>query len=71
MKLITDEGKELDISSLQPIVIGETQKVVVTLDRDERINIPVQILVETFNSFFGEGKWLLATGPIKLEVQNG
>lgn len=71
MKLITDEGKEFNLDSLQPIIIGETQKVVVTLDGDERLNIPVQILVETFNSFFGEGKWLLATGHIKLEVQNG
>ena len=71
MKLITDDGEELDISSLQPIVIGETQKVVVTLDRDEHIHYSVQVLVETFNSFFGEGKWLLATGRIKLEVQNG
>lgn len=60
MKLTMDDGKELIISKLQSFTINEKQKVLITIPATtQRENIGH--IIESFDSFFGIGGWLLTT----------
>lgn len=68
MKIITDDGKELNVEELQPIVIDGTKKVIITIKQD-CYNIDTNI-VDHLNRFFGEGKWLISTQSLDIGVEN-
>ena len=68
MKLITDEGQEIVVSDLKSIIIEGDQKVVIWMPTMSTCDLHVQRIIESFDKFFGEGKWLLTTAKLSLEV---
>lgn len=70
MKLITDDNKEIELSDLQSITIEGTQKVLLCMPTMSLCDLSVERVIESFNSFFGVGRWLLTSGKLQLEVKD-
>ena len=67
MKFITDEGKEVDIDKLQPIIIDGTKKVIITIPNCYNIDTEI---VRPLDDFFGKGRWLITTQSLDIGVDN-
>lgn len=70
MKLVTDNNEEIAIKDLQPIIIGDTQKVIITISDDMLIDTPFSKVIIAFDEFFGQGRWLLTSNKISLEAKD-
>lgn len=68
MKLVMEDGKELAIEDLQPIIIGEHKKVIITVTDDWSKGISLDTIIFTFDEFFGKGKWMLSAPKMQLNV---
>lgn len=64
MKLVMEDGKELAVDDLQPIVIGEHKKVLITIEKGPIPGVPLGNLVGAFNEFFGYGNWMLSASKM-------
>ena len=71
MKLITDEGQEIVITDHKSIIIEGNQKVIICMPTMSTCDLSVQRIIDSFDKFFGQGKWLLTSGKLHLEVTNG
>lgn len=70
MKLVTDNNEEIAIKDLQSIIISDTQKVVITIEEDTLINTPFSKVIIAFDDFFGQGRWMLTSSKLSLEVKD-
>lgn len=70
MKLVTDNNEEIAIKDLQSIIISDTQKVVISLEDTTFLDLPFNRIACAFDEFFGNGRWLLTSGKISLEVKD-
>ena len=68
MKLVMEDGKELAIEDLQPIIIGEHKKVLITLEEESFKHMPLCQLMSTFDAFFGYGLWMISASKMQLNV---
>lgn len=74
MKLVMEDGKEIAVDDLQAVIIGKTQKVIIympTLSLCDLSDLSVSKIFESFDSFFGESKWLLTSTKLQLEAKDG
>lgn len=69
MKLITNESKEIEIDDLQSIIIEGKQKVIIYMPTTSLCELSVSNIFRTFDDFFGDGRWMLTSEKIRLEVQ--
>ena len=70
MKLITDEGQEIAVTDLKPVVVEGNQKVIIYMPTMSTCDLPVQRIIDSFDKFFGYGKWMLTSGKLQLEVKD-
>lgn len=70
MKLITNEGKEIAMDDLQSIIIKGKQKVIVYMPTTSLCELSVSNIFRTFDDFFGDGRWMLTSEKLRLEVKD-
>jgi len=68
MKLVMEDGKEIAVDDLQPIVIGEHEKVLITIEGGSIPGVHLINLVDAFNEFFGYGKWMLSAAKMQIDL---
>ena len=68
MKLVMEDGKELAVDDLQPIVIGEHKKVIITIETGFIENMCLDLIVQTFDKFFGYGNWMLSASKMQIDL---
>ena len=68
MKLVMEDGKEIAVDDLQPIVIGEHKKVIITIETGFIENMCLDLIVQTFDKFFGYGNWMLSAAKMQIDL---
>ena len=68
MKLVMEDGKEIAVDDLQPIVIGEHKKVIITIEAGLIKDMCLDLIVQTFNEFFGYGNWMLSASKMQIDL---
>ena len=68
MKLVMEDGKEIAVDDLQPIIIGEHKKVLITIEAGSIPGVHLGNLVGTFNEFFGYGNWMLSASKMQIDI---
>ena len=68
MKLVMEDGKELAVDDLQPIVIGEHKKVIIVIEGCSIPGVHLGNLVGAFNEFFGYGNWMLSASKMQIDL---
>ena len=68
IKLEMEDGKEIAVDDLQPIVIGEHEKVLITIEGGSIPGVRLIDLVGAFNEFFGYSKWMLSASKMQIDI---
>lgn len=68
MKLVMKDGKEVAVDDLQPIIIGEHKKVLITIEAGFINSAPFHKIVGAFDEFFGYGNWMLSASKMQIDI---
>ena len=68
MKIVMDDGQEVAIDSLQPIIIDGNKKAIITI-KSGGTSIYMHDVLGALNEFFGVSNWTLTTSDLVVSVK--